>query len=143
MAVTIKDTPDTVIDRLFQTTNDHDVDGIVACFAPGYHCEMPLHPERSFTGSDQVRRNWTQILDAIPDLKASMTSTVTSGDTIWVEQEHVGTSQDGRPHLMRGVIVFHVTDGLIDSARFYLEPAVEGGRGLDTVIAQAADGRSA
>ena len=138
-----KDTARAVVERLFQATNDHDVEGIVACFAPGYHCEMPLHPGRSFTGNDQVRRNWTQILGGVPNLTAAVTSMVTDGDSIWVEQEHVGTRRDGQPHLMRGVIRFHVADGLIDGARFYLEPVVEGGPGLDAVIADAVAGEPA
>jgi ketosteroid isomerase-like protein len=132
-----------VVERLFQATNDHDVEGIVACFAPDYHCEMPLHPGRSFTGSDQVRRNWIQILGGVPNLTATVTSTATDGDSIWVEQEHAGTRRDGQPHLMRGVIRFHVADGLIDATRFYLEPVIEGGGGLDAVIAAEVAGERA
>lgn len=128
-------TPQAVVERLFRATNDHDVDGITACFAARYHCEMPLHPERSFDGCDQVRRNWTQILGGVPDLTARIVGSVTHGSTIWVEQEHSGTRRDGRPHLMRGVIVFHVEDDLIDGARFFLEPVTEGGPTLDQALA--------
>ena len=37
--------------RLLQATNDHDVDGIVACFTDDYVNVTPCHPARSFTGS--------------------------------------------------------------------------------------------
>ena len=33
-----------------------------------------------------------------------------------------GTSRDGTPHQMKGVIVFGVRDDVAHSARFYLEP---------------------
>jgi hypothetical protein len=127
--------PHAVVDRLFRATNDHDVEAIVACFSTAYQCSMPLHPERSFTGCDQVRRNWTQILAGVPDLRAEVVATAVAGDMIWVEQEHSGTRRDGRRHLMRGIIVFHVVDDAIDSARFYLEPVTPGGPALDQVIA--------
>lgn len=93
-----------------------------------------MHPARSFTGSEQVRRNWTQILTAIPDLAAEVVGSVVSGETVWSEWEHRGTRPDGTPHLMRGVIVFTVKDGLIASARFYLEPVDEGDMDVDAAI---------
>lgn len=136
-------TPQAVVERLFRATNDHDVEGIAGCFAVHYHCEMPLHPERSFDGCDQVRRNWTQILAGVPDLAASIVGTATDGSTIWVEQEHVGTRRDGRRHLMRGVIIFHVDRDRIDEARFFLEPVADGGPGLDEALADELTGRRA
>ena len=47
---------------------------------------------------------------------------VAEGDTVWSEWEMAGTRRDGAAHLMRGVIIFVVTDALIRAARFYLEP---------------------
>jgi ketosteroid isomerase-like protein len=114
--------PADVLQRLCDATNAHDVEAIVACFAPDYRNETPVHPARGFVGREQVRRNWTQILAAIPDLSAEVTASTVSGGTVWSEWEHRGTRPDGTPHLLRGVIVFAVADGLITSARFFLEP---------------------
>src|SRR5438270_12074841 len=108
-----------VVERLRDATNAHDVDAIVACFADDYRNETPLHPARGFVGNEQVRRNWTQILAAIPDLSTEILASATDGDTVWSEWEHRGTRPDGSPHLMRGVIVFGVRDGLIATARFF------------------------
>ena len=58
---------------------------IVACFAPDYRNETPVHPARDFIGSDQVRRNWTQILATIPDVSCEIVASVTSGQTIWTD----------------------------------------------------------
>lgn len=124
-APTAADSPLTVVESLRDATNRHDVDGIVACFAPGYRNETPAHPARSFVGPDQVRRNWIQILSAVPDVTADILGSLAAGDTVWSEWRHEGTRRDGSRHRMAGVIVFRVADGLIQSARFFLEPVQE------------------
>lgn len=114
--------PTAVVTRLCRATTDHDLDGVVACFAPGYRNETPAHPARSFTGRDQVRRNWQQIFAAIPDVSAEVLRLAVDGGTVWSEWEHRGTRRDGNPHIMRGVVIFGIDHGLIEWARFYLEP---------------------
>jgi ketosteroid isomerase-like protein len=111
-----------MVQRLERATNEHDLEGLVACFAPDYRNDTPAHPERSFDGREQVRSNWTQIFAAIPDLTCEVLHCAVDGDTVWTEWEHRGTRADGTPHLMRGVVIFGVADGLAAWARFYLEP---------------------
>ena len=72
-----------VVQRLRDATNAHDVEAIVACFTPDYRNETPVHPARSFIGREQVRKNWTQILAAVPDVTAEVVASATSGDTVW------------------------------------------------------------
>jgi len=93
--------PIAVVERLCAATNAHDLEGIVACFADDYRNQTPVHPARGFVGNDQVRRNWTQILAAIPDVSSEIVASVADGDTVWSEWEHRGTRADGSPHLMR------------------------------------------
>jgi ketosteroid isomerase-like protein len=119
--------PAAMVKRLCSATNHHDLPELVACFAPGYRNETPAHPQRGFTGREQVRRNWEQIFAAIPDLSTEVLRSAVDGDTVWTEWEHRGTRPDGSRHLMRGVVIFGVADGLADWARFYLEPVQEGG----------------
>ena len=128
--------PVTVVHHLRDVTNAHDLEGIVACFADDYRLTMPLHPERDFTGTEQVRRNWTQILGAIPDVTTDVVATAVEGSTVWSEWEHRGTRPDGSPHLMRGVIVFTVTGEQIAAGRFYLEPVVPAPAGIDEAVRQ-------
>jgi ketosteroid isomerase-like protein len=116
-----------VLERLVDATNAHDLDAIEACFAPGYTNDTPAHPARSFSGRDQVRRNWEQILAFVPDIHATVLRTATQADVVWSEWEHRGTRRDGTAHLMRGVIIFGVERDAIAWARFYLEPVQEGG----------------
>ena len=132
--------PRAVVDRLLTATNDHDLDALVACFAPGYVNETPVHPLRGFTGSEQVRRNWTQIFAGVPDLVTEVIGWSEDGSTAWTEWAMSGNRRDGTAHQMRGVVIFIVRDDLITAARFYLEPVeTSSGDVNDAVRAQLAD----
>lgn len=116
------DKPELMVDRLLQATNDHDLDALVACFAEEYENQTPAHPARGFVGRGQVRRNWEQIFAFVPDLRTEVKRSAVDGDVVWSEWEMMGTRRDGSAHLMRGVVIFGVRDGVAQWARFYLEP---------------------
>lgn len=118
--------PAAVVERLLEAVNAHDLDGMVACFASGYVNETPAHPLRGFRGNQQVRRNWSQILGGVPDLRARLPRSAVDGNSVWTEWEFSGTRPDGAPFLMRGVVIFGIAGDTIASARFYLEPVEEG-----------------
>jgi hypothetical protein len=46
-----------ISERLAAAMNAHDLDAFVALFAPDYDSAQPAHPDRAFTGSEQVRVN--------------------------------------------------------------------------------------
>jgi ketosteroid isomerase-like protein len=117
-----KTDPMPTIERLVHATNAHDVEAIAACFAEDYTLESPIHPTRSFRGKEQVRRNWTQIFSAAPDLEAHLVAFARDGQTAWTEWDMSGTRRDGGRHCMRGVFVFRVESGLIVGGRMFLEP---------------------
>lgn len=119
--------PGMMLDRLCKATAAHDLEGVVGCFAADYRNETPTHPERGFTGREQVRTNWGRIFATVPDITPEVLRFVVDGDAVWSEWEHRGTRVDGVRHLMRGVIIFGVGDEAISWARFYLEPVEEGG----------------
>ncbi len=124
----------TMVERLRDATNAHDLDALVDCFAETYRNETPAHPGRGFTGREQVRANWQQIFTAVPDLTATILSAVTNGDETWSEWEMRGTRPDGSAHLMRGVIIFGVDAGRATWARFYLEPVDPGAEGATAAV---------
>lgn len=128
--------PGATLERLLQATNDHDLDGLVACFADDYRNETPVHPARDFEGRSQVRRNWEQIFAFVPDVQAEIVRRAVDGDTVWSEWEMRGTRRDGSAHLMRGCNIFGVSDGAIRWARFYLEPVEEGATTVDQAVRQ-------
>ena len=131
-----------LIDRLVQAVNGHDLEGLVSCFAHDYVNETPVHPQRGFTGSDQVRTNWTQIFGGVPDIEAAILRRAESDGQVWTEWEMAGTrAEDDGPFLMRGVVIFAITDGVIASARFYLEPAEEATGDVDAHTRRVVTGK--
>jgi ketosteroid isomerase-like protein len=125
-----------LLQRLLRATNEHDLDGLVSCFADDYINETPAHPDRAFQGREQVRRNWTMIFGAVPDIRAELTRSVVDGDTVWTEWEMSGNRRDGAVHLMRGVMIFGMGSDVFRSVRFYLEPVEQGAAGHDAHIAR-------
>jgi ketosteroid isomerase-like protein len=122
------------IERLETATNEHDLEALAACFAMDYVNETPAHPARGFRGRAQVRRNWEQIFNAVPDVTARVTRKAVAGDVVWSEWEMSGTRMDGSAHRMCGVIMFGVAAGLIQWARFYLEPVDIGQASVDDAV---------
>jgi hypothetical protein len=59
--------PRALIDRLTAAQNAHDLEAMLDCFQADYRSEQPLFPSRDFQGIDQVRANWSALLEAIPD----------------------------------------------------------------------------
>ncbi len=115
------------IARLVAATNAHDLDELVACFADDYTLTSPVHPARSFSGTEQVRRNWTQIFAAIPDVRAEVVCSAVNGETVWTEWEMIGTRGDGVAHRACGVFIFGMAGDRIQWGRMYLEPVDSGG----------------
>jgi hypothetical protein len=132
--------PSQVVDRLAAATNAHDLDAMVACFAADYVNETPAHPSRGFTGREHVRRNWSRILGAMPDLRAEVVARAVEGDHVWTEWEMQGTRPDRSTYLARGVMVFQVHAGLIQGMRFFLEPVDDDTATADDTVSAAVHG---
>ena len=96
----------------------------------------PAHPQRGFGGSQQVRRNWSQLFAGVPDLRAEVLATAVDVDRVWAEWDMSGTRRDGGPFAMRGVVIFGVHGDRISSARFYLEPVEETSGDVDAHTAR-------
>ena len=124
----------TVLERLRDAQNGHDLDAFVACFDPQYHSEQPVHPDRAFRGRDQVRANWSAIFDGVPDFRAELVAAAVSGDVEWSEWRWRGTQSDGAALDMAGVIVGGVSGGRLRWARLYVEPVEQGGAGIDVAV---------
>ena len=122
-----------VAERVAAAINAHDVDAFVACLAEDYDSVQPAHPDRAFRGREQARKNWTAIFESVRDFRAELVRADAVGDVEWSEWRWQGTQPDGSRLDMAGVIVFGVRDGLVASARLYVEP-VEQGAGIDAAV---------
>ena len=96
--------------------------------------ETPVHPDRGFRGNAQVRQNWERIFEFVPDLRATVVSSLATSGEVWSEWEMRGTRLDGSVHLMRGVVIFGVEQERIVRARFYLEPAQDSGGTVEEFV---------
>jgi ketosteroid isomerase-like protein len=128
--------PMTAVERLRDATNAHDLEALVACFTAEYTSSFPAHPDRAFQGSEQVRTNWAQIFNGVPDLTTTLLGATVEGDTVWAEWEWTGTRRDGVPFHQRGVTIQGTSGDQVTWARLYMEP-VEVGRGVDAAVREA------
>ena len=117
--------PKLVFERMIQDANRHDLDAMVACFAPDFRSEQPLHPERTFVGQAGVRKNWSFFFSTIPDLQIEILGEVAEGDVVWAEVHYHGTQTDGKKFTVQGVTLQGISADQIIWARLYIEPVQE------------------
>lgn len=132
--------PMAMLERLRDAQNRHDLEAFVACFAPDYRSEQPVHPDRGFGGREQVRNNWAEVFRGLPDFRAELLASVATGDTGWAEWRWTATHADQRPFHWRGVTLFGVRDGRIAWGRLYMEPVEEAGPGIEEAVRRMAEG---
>ena len=118
-------TSQAVLERLQQAQNSHDLEAFVACFAPDYQSAQPVHPDRAFQGAEQVRKNWSNIFQDIPDFHAELVRSAVDGETIWAEWYWFGTKRDGAQFAVRGVTIMGIQADQIMWGRLYMEPVQE------------------
>jgi ketosteroid isomerase-like protein len=126
--------PSVVAERLAAAMNSHDLDAFVDCFREDYESEQPAHPDRAFRGSEQVRRNWSEIFANVTDFSAELVRAAAGGDVEWSEWRWHGTHPDGSRLEMAGVIVCGVRDDRLAWARLYVEPVEAGGAGIAAAV---------
>jgi ketosteroid isomerase-like protein len=130
--------PRALIDRLTAAQNAHDLEGMLACFHEDYRSEQPLFPVRTFQGIDQVRANWSALLQGIPDFHAEVLRSAVDGDTIFVEIHWTGTKADGTPFEERGVLIVGIRDDRIAWGRLYADEVEREGADIDAVVRRMA-----
>ena len=112
--------PQIVFERMIQAANRHDLEAMVACFAPDFRSEQPFYPERNFTGQAGVRKNWSFFFSTMPDFQAEVLSEAVEGDTVWAELNYHGTQVDGKKHVTRGVTISGIQGERIVWANLYI-----------------------
>lgn len=121
----IHSSPKLVFERMIQAANRHDLDAMVACFAPDFRSEQPFHPERNFNGQEGVRKNWNFFFTTIPDIQVDILNVVAEGETVWAELHYHGTQTDGKKFTVRGVTLQGIQADQMKWARLYIEPVQE------------------
>ena len=127
--------------KLKDAFNTHDINSFIECFDQHYYSEQPVHPDRTFRGQEQVNKNWSSNFDEMPDFSARLLRNVISNNTIWAEWEWQGTRQDKSKLLMRGVTIMGIEDGKIKWGRLYVEPVEESGKGIEAAVKEVMQGK--
>jgi hypothetical protein len=125
----------TVQERLRTAMNQRDLEAMLECFDEQYRSEQPLHPNRGFDGKEQVRKNWSAILESFPDFEAKLLGHAASDGTVWCEWRWRATGLD-----VAGVTLFGVREARIVWGRLYMEPVEEGGEGIDEAVRSMSEG---
>ena len=123
-----------VLERLRDAQNRHDLDAFLDCFDPAYRSEQPVHPDRAFTGREQVRRNWAAVFDGMPDFQAELLGSAQAGDARWAEWHWHGTRADGTRLEIRGVTILGIQHDRIVWGRLYLEDVDRSGGNIDQAV---------
>src|SRR5919206_291309 len=74
-----------VIERMREALNRHDLEAFLECFDPDYQSTQPAHPNRGFGGKEQVRKNWAGMFESFPDFEAELLRHSSDGDVVWSE----------------------------------------------------------
>jgi len=128
-----------VSERLRRAMNAHDLEAHLSCFNEDYRSEQPIHPARTFTGREQVRKNWSGLYESIQDFRAELLRLAVVDDTEWAEWHWQGTKEDGSPLEERGVTITGIRDGRIAWGHLYLEEVEQQeGVGIDETVRRMA-----
>ena len=130
--------PRTVLDRVTAAQNAHDLEGMLACFHDDYRSEQPLFPARTFQGIDQVRANWSAMLDAMPDFHAEILRSAVNGEIVFVEVHWTATKADGAPLDERGVVVMGIHEDRISWGRLYVDEVERESADINAVVRRMA-----
>lgn len=127
--------------RMLAAAARHDLEAMVSQFADDYRNTTPVHPARSFTGSAQVRKNWTALFAGMPDLTLTIHDAATGADgKLWMEWSNRGTRPDGSVQRAAGVAIFTLRDDKIAAAQFYLEPVDQDSGDVNEAVREAVHG---
>jgi ketosteroid isomerase-like protein len=124
----------TIVERLRDSQNAHDAEGMAALFADDYDSQQPVHPSRAFGGRAQVLQNWTSVFQGVPDFVSDLVSFTAAGDTEWAEWSWHGHHVDGSHFAMRGVTIMVISNDQISGARLYMEPVEAASEDIDAAV---------
>ena len=131
-----------IFNRLQQAINNHDIDAFTACFSDRYRSEQPAHPNRFFTGKEQVRKNWTANFQEMPDFHAEVINHTITDDQVWIEWEWKGTRNDKSVLHMAGICLFGISENVISWGRLYMEPVDVAGGNIESAIKEVMGGKA-
>jgi steroid delta-isomerase-like uncharacterized protein len=120
-----------LIERLVESWNEHDPDGVASCYAPEA-VSRDITLSEPLRGRDAIRHAAAMYMAAFPDIRFDIRRIACDGDVICEEWHATGTHQGdlmgldatGRKGTTRGCNVIEVgADGLIHAETTYWDAA--------------------
>lgn len=133
--------PTATLTQLRAGIDAHDLDALVACFAPDYCNETPRAPPGAFADATRCARTGQRSSPRSPTRGPRSSAAVATAAPCGPNGTSPGTRTDGHAFHLRGVTVLVVPDDLIARARFYLEPVDTSGKGVDQAVRDAVGAR--
>jgi hypothetical protein len=127
--------------KLKAAFNTHDINALIECFDESYFSEQPVHPDRTFQGYEQVKKNWASNFKEMSNFSAQLLRHVISDNLIWAEWEWQGTRRDKSRLLMRGVTIMGIEDYKIKWGRLYVEPVEVSGKSIEAAVEEVMHGK--
>jgi limonene-1,2-epoxide hydrolase len=141
MQASTNTSPLAVVQRIQRAVNEHDLDALGECFDLDYQSEQPMRPDHAFRGREQMRKNWTQIFGAVPDIHAEVLRCAVDGDTIWTEWDLQGTQRDGSPWHSVMITIAGVQHDQVAWMRLFMD-VVRTGDDIDAAVRADLSGSS-
>ena len=107
-----------LLERLFAAFNRHDIDGVMACFAPDVVFDAAAGPHvhgRRFVGREETGRAFVAVWTASPDVAWHVHRHTLAGDRAFSEWRFAATRPDGGRVEVEGVDLFTFAGALIAS----------------------------
>jgi len=124
MSMPAGDSPEAVVQRQLDAYNAHDLDALLATYAPDAR-QFELPAQLLAAGHAQMRERFIQRFQD-PTLHARLVKRTVIG-AIVVDQEDVVRQYPEGPGRAEIIAIYEVRDGLIRSASFVFGPPVIGG----------------
>jgi hypothetical protein len=108
--------PIDVVQAQVDAYNARDVEAFAACYDEN---ATVIAPDGSvmMSGRDAITSIYAQLFSQSPDLHVALGTRLSAGDWVVDEEDVSGIDFEGMPPAMHALIVYRVTDGLIDRAQ--------------------------
>ena len=113
-----------LMQRIDQVFADHNVDGIVASFAPDGVFDNAIGPEvlgARYAGHAEIRSFYETLFASASDVKWAKTDIRISGNKVYAEWLRTATTAEGVKQAWQGMDIYTFRDGLIIKKDTYIK----------------------
>lgn len=113
-----------LMQQVYEAFASHDVDAIVACFAPDGVFDNAIGPEvygRRYAGQGEIRGYFEGLFASTSNVQWEKTGMTICGNKVFTQWLRTGTTDDGVKQAWQGTDVYTFRDGLIAVKDTYIK----------------------